>query len=416
MTTPAGWSVARRIGFRLGILAGALVVFPFPLGAIPNTSELAIRFARPSEWGVSWLAQHVLGITDPSTAFTGSRDRVFDYVQLLLIAIVAVLGTILWSIIDRRRRSYPRLAAAAIVVLRYVLAHAMLHYGISKILKLQFPDLPPGRFDEPVGELSPMRLMWTFMGYSTPYTMFAGFAEAIGGALLLWRRTATIGAVVLIPVMTNVVLLNFCYDVPVKLYSTELLIMAIAVASPSAPRLLAAALGRPVADARPGAPRSRLGAWASRLAALAMTAAIAAGLYDEFRIRPDHSAHVHELYGLWAVDSFIADGVEHPPLATDADRWRLCSFAGRRVAVATMAGRGQGFPIEVDARAQTITLAVDQARTQNETWSYTRPGPDRLVIDAVHGGRYLHVTLHLEPEPQLLTRGFHWISEAPFNR
>jgi len=38
------------------------------------------------------------------------------------------------------------------------------------------------------------------------------------------------------------------------------------------------------------------------------------------------------------------------------------------------------------------------------------------VIDGVHLGRSLHVTLHRHPDGLLVTRGFHWINEVPFNR
>jgi hypothetical protein len=38
------------------------------------------------------------------------------------------------------------------------------------------------------------------------------------------------------------------------------------------------------------------------------------------------------------------------------------------------------------------------------------------VIDGVHLGKSLHVALHAAPPTRLLTRGFHWIDEAPFNR
>ena len=41
-------------------------------------------------------------------------------------------------------------------------------------------------------------------------------------------------------VMTNVVILNFCYDVPVKLYSSELLLMAVLLFAPHARRVIAA--------------------------------------------------------------------------------------------------------------------------------------------------------------------------------
>ena len=416
MTSSPGWGAVRRIGFRFGFIVGALVVFPFPIGAIPRTDDLATTLGKPFEWAGTWLAQDVLGIADPPNVMTGSGDRTFDYVQLLLIASIGVLGTIVWSIADRRRRSYPRLAAGSIVVLRYVLGQAMLSYGFSKIFKLQFPDLQPGRLEERIGEMSPMGLVWTFMGHSRPYTMFAGFAEEIGGALLFWRRTATIGALVLVPVMTNVVLLNFCYDVPVKIYSTELLIMAVVIASPSVRRLIGAALGRAVAEVPPRARMSRLAEWTRRIAALALTAGIAAGLYAQFSDRPDVNARGHELYGTWIVDTFTANGVEHPPLTTDPDRWRVCVFNAHNLGLRPMAGKGQGFPIEVDARAGTIALTVDRATKRQETWRYTRPGSDHLVIDAVHGGAYLHVTLHPEPEPLLTSRGFHWINEIPFNR
>src|SRR5262249_16489190 len=151
--------------------------------------------------------------------------RTLDYVRLLVIVILAALGAIAWSLVDRRR-AHPRLATAAWIVLRYYVAAAMMFYGAAKIVKSQFPDLPPGWTCQRVGGSSPMRLMWDFMGYSTLYTVFAGLAEALGGVLLLWRRTATLGALVVIAVMTNVVMMNFSYDVPLKLYSTRLLVMA----------------------------------------------------------------------------------------------------------------------------------------------------------------------------------------------
>jgi hypothetical protein len=77
-------------------------------------------------------------------------DRTYDYVQLLLFAILGAIGAVAWSALTRRR-SHPRLAAAAHVVLRYALAHAMLSYGFAKIFRLQFGDLNPLELRTPVG-------------------------------------------------------------------------------------------------------------------------------------------------------------------------------------------------------------------------------------------------------------------------
>lgn len=420
----APWSPLARIGFRFAVLAGALVIYPFPISAIPKMEWLTGGLMRPWFWAISWFAQRVLGLPDPSGEPNGSGDTTWDYVQLLLVVLVAALGAIAWSMLDRRRRAYPRLAAGARVVLRYYLAWMMLSYGIAKVLKVQFPDLPPGWLHQRVGDASPMRLLWDFMGYSTPYSVLAGLAEAVGGALLVWRRTALLGALVIIAVMTNVVMLNLCYDVPVKRLSTQLLIIAVVIALPGLRRLAAALAGRAVAEV---APRLRMSPRRERARAiikLAMIGTIAVGIYVQFSRMRNRNAHVHELYGAWAVDSFTADGVERPPLTSDPIRWQTWTANAYYTSIWLMDDRRDGetpdnsgsYEIKVDADARTITLTTDDRDRRRETWRYTRPAPDRLVIDGVHGGRYLHVALHREPDGLLVTRGFHWINEVPFNR
>jgi uncharacterized membrane protein YphA (DoxX/SURF4 family) len=118
------------------------------------------------------------------------------------------------------------------VYVRYVLAAAMLGYGMAKVFKSQFPAISDMRLMQPYGDSSPMALLWNFMGFSTAYTIFVGAAEVLGGLLLLFRRTATLGALVVIAVMSNIVMLNFCYDVPVKLYSVHLWLMAASSCCP----------------------------------------------------------------------------------------------------------------------------------------------------------------------------------------
>jgi hypothetical protein len=102
------WNVATRIGFRWGVLAGALLIYPFPLSRIPNTDGFQDVLRKPVEWAISGFAQSVLGIADPPSAFNGSGDRTRDYVFVLLVAVVATLGAIVWSVVDRRRTAYPR--------------------------------------------------------------------------------------------------------------------------------------------------------------------------------------------------------------------------------------------------------------------------------------------------------------------
>jgi len=85
---------------------------------------------------------------------------------------------------------------------------------------------------EAIGDQSPMGLLWNFMGASAPYTIFGGLGELIGGLLLTNRRTALLGALISAAVMSQVVMLNFSYDVPVKIYSSELLLTARVLIAP----------------------------------------------------------------------------------------------------------------------------------------------------------------------------------------
>jgi hypothetical protein len=90
---------------------------------------------------------------------------------------------------------------------------------------MPFPNL--SQLATPLGDFLPMRLSWMFIGYSTPYQMFSGVMEVAVGLLLLNRRTVTLGAFMGVGVFANVFVLNLSYDIPVKLYSMQLLIMCI---------------------------------------------------------------------------------------------------------------------------------------------------------------------------------------------
>ena len=68
----------------------------------------------------------------------------------------------------------------------------------------------------------------------------------------------------------------------------------------------------------------------------------------------------------------------------------------------------------------TATLDAGDAKPQPEpvVLRYTRVDPDHLTLEGKLGGSTLAVTLErVDPGSMLLmSRGFHWINEVPFNR
>lgn len=406
---PARWSLGKRVAFRFGFLLAALQILPFPLGVIPGTSPLAALVYRAWRAAVETFGD-AIGIPDLTLVHNGSGDQTWHYVQLLLVGLLAALGTLVWSISDRRRTSYERLAAITIVALRYFLATMMLAYGLAKLFEVQFLTVSPARLDGRIGDMSPMGMLWTFMGASRPYTIFTGWLEVIPGLLLLWRRTSVIGALMAIAVMVNIVALNLCYDVPVKLFSMQLLAYAIAIAWPQARRLAIAALGYPVPYVPPRVRMTPSWERARRIAKYAMIGSIALQLGTTLFLYRDSIPQRASLHGIWEVERFVADGRELPPLLTDPVRWRKLIVTRGFVVVRLMDDTRAHHRAVIDD--STIRITRDG---QTEVWSYTRTC-DRLVLSGRYRGRGLQIAFRLEPEPLLTARGFRWINEEPFNR
>jgi len=224
----APWGFVKKLSFRFCFLVFVLYVFFNPNGFIPYIDYAYGYYIKPFQQFVPWVGKHILRLSYDINTFTnGSGDTTYDYVIILLIFFTATVGSLLWTAIDTRRKSYNTLYYWLTVVVRYYAAFTMLNYGFYKVFKLQFPNPSLNRLLEPYGKSSPMGLAWTYMGYSKGFNYFTGFGEVITGLLLLFRRTTLLGAILGLVVAGNIMAINYCFDVPVKLLSTTLVIMSL---------------------------------------------------------------------------------------------------------------------------------------------------------------------------------------------
>ncbi|MBC8161469.1 MAG: hypothetical protein H7Z42_09655 [Roseiflexaceae bacterium] len=369
---------------------------------------------------VEWAGRQVFGV-DATPRQNGSGDTTFHYVQLATLAALALAGTLVWSLAARR----PQIAARALdwlrVVLRFTLLLAMISYGSQKVIPAQFADPALSQLIQPVGEVSPMGLLWMFMGYSASYTVFTGLAELAGGLLLISRRTTLLGALICAGVMSQVLMLNLSYDVPVKLYSAHLLAMALFLIAPDLPRLRDFfMLNRPVQPVPLGplvAPNSTLhivGRVGTVLLVSAYLLVSFAGAWS-FRSYAQGSTPSAELYGVWEVERFSVNGEERPPLLTDSTRWqRLVIDRYELATIQMMNDKRWRYRTIIDEGTQRITLDPTGDGT-SMMMLYKKSQPEQMEVRVVLRGREILATLRRRPLP-LLTRGFHWINEVPYNR
>lgn len=411
------WSPLRRTVFRFVCVYLVVYNLPFPLNILPQGFPLYDNF-----WSTLtlWTGRHVFhrAVVAPN----GSGDTSGGWVQVFICLAAALLATAFWTVLDRRRPHYDRLYDWLRVYVRFALASVMISYGAMKIFPNQFPVPSLDRLSEPFGDASPMGLMWTFMGASPAYEIFGGLLEMLGGLLLTTRHTTLLGALVCMGVLSNVVALNFCYDVPVKLLSAHLLLMALFLAAPYVGRLIDLFVrGRAVGPT----PLHRL-FQDRRLdrAALVLRTLFVAGLagmalWQNYQIYTSNKTVSHSpLYGLWAVDQWNVNGVTRPPLVTDTAQWHRVALSHWGLTALTVSGTRQHYFIPSGPVGQTVTLKRSDDPAWSSTLTYTQPKPDSLLLAGTLDGRQLRVRLHHEDAQNslLIRRGFHWVNEFPYNR
>jgi len=222
-STQALWPLWKKIIFRFIFIYLALQIAPWTwLKKIPFGNYPLSVYNLLMNWAVNAANAKVFHVKKALVPVNGSGDTSFAWAQLWMFISIALIGCAVWSVLDRKRSNYTNLNYWLCLVVRYYIALTAFTYGIIKIFGFQmhFPHLY--EMATQLGDFLPMHLSWMFIGYSTPYQAFAGVMEVLAGSLLLYRRTTTLGVMVATAVFINVMMLNLCYDIPVKILSMQL--------------------------------------------------------------------------------------------------------------------------------------------------------------------------------------------------
>ncbi|MDQ3068669.1 MAG: DoxX family protein [Acidobacteriota bacterium] len=425
------WSLPARIAFRFFALYLTLYIvctqmfsslFVLPWGSIPAPAE---------SWTLrtlaSWVATDVLHFPKPLTLVSGSGDTPLDFATCLTLLTIAVIGTALWSLADRRRPAYPALQAWFRLFLRFGLGGTLLTYGMIKAIPLQMPYPRLTRLLEPYGNFSLMGVLWSQMGASPAYQIFTGVAEIAAAVMLFIPGLTTLGALIALAAAAQVFVLNMTFDVPVKLFSLHLVVMAAVLLAPDARRLAEAIVLR---RAVPGAPERRLfgGRRAQRIVIAAQL--VLGGWLVWSAYKSDMQgwntygggAPKPPYYGIWQIEKMTIDGVERAPLVTDYDRFRrIVIERANGISFQRMDDTFMGYPAQLAADRQSIMLVRGQPpqTTTLGQFRIEQPSPDLLVLDGSIGKRSYRMEARLfDREKFLLVRSprFRWVQDNPFNR
>ena len=418
LTLAAPWTQSQKVLFRFSFSYILLFIF---LDGMLGMIFHSLPFSGLWDSFIYWIGDAVLNIGyEMPEKPNGSGDTTYNYVQLLAICFVAILTTLIWGWADRDRANYERLATGLRLFVAAYVGLIMVMYGLAKVFKTQFPYPPDARLATTYGDSSPMGLLWTFMGYSYPYNLFTGLGEVVGGVLLMFRRTTLLGALIVIGVMSNVVVLNFSYDVPVKIYSTHLLFFAAFVAAPHLSRLYKFfILNEPAeaAEMRHFNINTNLGIALTMFKGLGLFAVfamnIAGAIGLQARMAEAKAMTNMALVGNYETVDFQTTGEDSPM------RWVSLEVNNHGRALITSAdGSAESVSFNPDTTSATIEVYAYADSLLGITLDYEFLDDSTLFISGPFKQDTIAVTLKSLPTKTYLLneRGFHWINERPFNR
>jgi len=329
----------------------------------------------------------------------GCGDKPRDFRFFPIAGAAALLLAIVWSIIDKQRHIYVKLKYILQIILRFFLAYIITQYGAAKIFDIQFsPSI--GNMAATVADMRPMSVAWTFFGYSFGYESFIGCSQILAAILLLFRRTSTLGAILMVTIMSNIVFVNFAFDVCVKFFSCSYLAMSIYLLVDDAPRLTNLLLLNRTAEKR-NYPQLFQKQTARRILAiigiLAGIFAIAYPLQDTMHMKTKYKMGQHTaIYGDWAVDTLhhSRDSIDHL-LHTDTSGWKKLIFEDYDFATVKSWAADRGyFSYETDTATRTLHMKQTYPDTLLRVNTEYRLNRDTLYLFGKYGDDSIYVRLH----------------------
>lgn len=329
------WHPAKKILFRFCLVYFFLYCFPFPVDAYEFTKPVVQPLYDLLDRAIPYIAGKWFNLhaTPAFPMFDKMDDSNYGLTFLYLNIIISSIAAIIWSMLDRKRKNYEKLYQWLRLYLRYYLAAYLFGYGFVKVFPSQFQPITASRLALSVGEQSPMLLAWNFMGYSAVMMRLNGIAEVIAGLLLLFRRTATTGAILSCCIFSFIVMMDFCFNVPIRLFSSHLLVISVFITLEDRQKLANVFFLNKATNATAYAPLLNRASWQktfSVLLALMGISLIYSAISNAVKAEKEYgwSSIVAPLYGIYNTSYFIKNRDTILPLETDSIRWKQLVIDG----------------------------------------------------------------------------------------
>jgi hypothetical protein len=348
-----------------------------------------------------------------------------------LFALIAVIGTPIWSRVDAERKEYTVLYYWLRVLVRYRLAFVLITYGFIKFFPLQMPYPSLSNLLTNYGDYFAWKIYFQTVGIAPKYESFLGFVEILAAFLLFNRKTTTFGVGLIFGFLGNVAVANGFYDIGEQVLSTFIVLLATFLFIYDIPRLYDLLVKEVPARANRfvykfGSTRTRNLRTGLRAAFLLFVVLFAYKSYDNYTNDPykiPHTPGLDKAYGFYQVKQFVLNKDTIPYSKTNPNRWQDVIFEkwstltikqnrpvkidfssgeevhdkdiDRNYELAGFAGRHY-FYYEADTVKHTLSLQNKNKHHRSERLQlkYDRPNDSTIVLSGINEKRdSIHVVL-----------------------
>jgi len=431
MNTNNQWSFLQKFFFRFFFIYFMISIAPWTwLENIPYVAEATVPWYWLQDQIVQLANKNIFKTYKELVPLNGSGDTSWAWTHVWFFTLFSLLVAMVWTVSDRNKAAYPKWNYLLVTIVRYHVAMVSFGYGIIKLFALQmiFPSL--SQLATPLGEYLPMRFSWLFIGYSTPYQVFSGAAEVIVGLLLFNRKTVTAGALMGLAVFTNVMAMNLSYDIPVKLFSTHLVVMSLFLVLQEHKRISAFFVMNQPAATSTVYEINLTKKWQKItryiLKGLFVVLIIILPIYNSYtRYQDMNTANDQQPIrsGIYDVADFVINKDTIPAIIGDSTRWTNMIFhpgtTGSMISSDTLFRKAYGrsyFGYFVDTVKQQMTFRWGGAKSDSLfSLQYHIPDSSTITLRGPVKGDTLFVRLkRTNKQYRLAEKQFHWLSE--YNR
>lgn len=332
---PVEWKGYQRFLFRIAFIF-------FILLSLPNSlywykAVLTLNWFRLNYRDIYDIARFGSGVNWFGNSIFGSS--LLGYAEWIITLIVATVGALIWTAIVRlrktERKEYNRLYYWLRVVVRYRAGIGIIGFGFTKVFPVQLPYPSLGILNTNFGDLTAQKIYWLSIGIAPWYEVFAGIVEVAAGAMLFFRRTTTLGAILLLGALGDIVYVNLAYNGGVHVYSSYFVLLAAFLLIKDIPKIYNLLIREKVTVPVNLYP-SFSGKWLRYVRIALKSATIFIFLillfylqcvnfiYDPYK-QPS-VAGVHELRGNYLVSEFRINNQVIPYSPLDTVRWQEATF------------------------------------------------------------------------------------------